>query len=341
MNGSSRSRDGKVCPADLLVDHPQPQSSPHAHSSIDFAFCHLEIRDLVASGNIVLAMDQLRRHFPGVIGNYGVQPLSEWKKEDEEGSSHGLGFSKRRSTEVDEEGVEVDEPDEEEDEDEEDDEDEDSVVDDDRNGSNEDELMGRPTTASSAQLGLNTPATGSRPVNLYLTLAIQSFIENIRQLEPSSDQDMDLSSMASSMHSDFGGQSEGNAPARNGKSLALEVTQVSSPEPSGRMTPRDGDNLLTSNGAGGNNKSSRTLACIAQAQRLYAEVTTYFEEEDAQPFINILEGATALLAYPDMGSSPLAFWLSPTRRTDLAKVVNDSIIGESRRGEMNLCVPRG
>ena len=272
-----------------------------------------------------------------MIGNYGVQPLSEWKREDE-GGGHpdGMGFGKGRTTEVDEEGVEVDEVDEEEDEDDEDDEDEDSVVDDDRNGSNEDDLMGRPSTVAAAQADSHTLFTGSRPVHLYLNLAIQSFIENIRQLEPSSDQDIDLSSMASSMHSEFG-QPEGNAaPGRNGKSLAFEVTRTSSPDPSGRLTPRDGDNLLSSNGGGGNNKSSRTLACIAQAQRLYAEVTTYFEEEDAQPFVDILEGATALLAYPDMGSSPLAFWLSPTRRIDLADVVNDSIIGKSppRRDEL-------
>jgi hypothetical protein len=282
----------------------------------------IEIRDLVAAGNIMLAMDQLGRYFPGVIGNYGVQPLSEWRKEwGMNGEFSKEAMSKLKDNGVDVNLVDVDSDEEDED----DDEDDDSVGDDDRNGSNEDDLLGQPTTST----GFGTPAAESRPVNLYLHLAIQSFIENIRQLAPSSDQDdMDLSSMASSMHSEFG-QAAGDVPVRNGKSLALEVTRMSSPEPSGRMTPRDdGDNLL---GNGGGNKSSRTLACIAQAQRLYAEVTTYLEEEDAQPFINILEGATALLAYPDMGSSPLAFWLSLTRRTDLAKVVNDSIIGKYPR----------
>lgn len=298
-----------------------------------------EIRDLVAAGNIVLAMDQLGRHFPGVIGNYGNQSLSEWKREredEDEGHRSGLGTGVgKRSTEVVEDGVEVDEGDEDDEDDDDDDgeEDEDLVTDDGRDGSNEDDLIGRPgMTTSTKEAGSNTPSTGpQRPINLYLNLAIQSFIENIRQLEPFSDQDMDLSSMASSMHSEFGQPEESSLPGRNGKSLAVEADRGSSPDGSGRMIPRDGDNLLNSNG-GGNNRSSRTLACIAQAQRLYAEVTTYLEEEDAQPFINVLEGATALLAYPDMGSSPLAFWLSLTRRTDLAKVVNDSIIGEYRPG---------
>lgn len=155
------------------------------------------------------------------------------------------------------------------------------------------------TTTSIAFPGLKP---GCSSVSLYLNLEIQSFIENVRQLEPSSNPELDYSSMASSMHSEF---AAGDVPR------------------SSKTGSTNGDLLSETPG-----KSSRTLTCVVQARKLYEEATTYLDEDAAEPFVDTIQSVTALLAYTDMASSPLTCWLDKKRRFTLADVVNTAILGE-------------
>lgn len=257
-------------------------------------------------------MDLLRRYFPSVLQNYGStgrkaeyktisadgdaadeteSHASSWDDGSESNDSDGSGesASDREESDVDEEETY--------------------------------RVPGHDEMASTTSVAFPGIKTGVTPACLYLNLEIQSFIENVRQLEASSDAEMDFSSMASSMHSEM---AAADGP-KNGKtalsSFSPSRDSTSSPDLSAR--PRNGDVL-----GGSSSKSSRTLACVAQAQKLYAEATHYMSEDAAEPFINTIESVTALLAYTDMASSPLKCWLDTKRRFTLAETVNSAILGE-------------
>ena len=252
-------------------------------------------------------MELLRRDFPNVLGTYGTVPASAWNKtsDDDEDKSEGYGSS------VDEESNDSGESSED--------------VDDEGHEEQQEETYMVPglddttTTTSVAFPGLKA---GFKSVSLYLNLEIQSFIENVRQLEASSDPDMDFSSMASSMHSDLA------APDgfRNGKTgiMSSGPSRDSTASPDLGAPLRNGDVL-----GGTGSKSSRTLTCVAQAQKLYVEATTYLDEDAAEPYVNTIESVTALLAYTDMAASPLSCWLDKKRRFTLAEMINSAILSES------------
>jgi hypothetical protein len=146
--------------------------------------------------------------------------------------------------------------------------------------------------------------TYNRPTFLLLNMETQSFIENVRNLGTSPSGEMDYSSMASSMHSEFGGANNGGSTGK--------------PE-EGRLGPLNGV---------GQTKSSRTLACLAQIQGLYAKANELLKGQEAEIFIKAIEEAGALLVYTDMDTSPLSAWLDVSRRETLAELVNRCILSK-------------
>jgi hypothetical protein len=268
-------------------------------------------------------MDLLRRYFPSVLQNYGsTGSKAEYKTLSADGDAADETESHASSWDDGSESNDSDGSGESDSDGEESDVDEEETY----------RVPGHDEMASTTSVAFPGIKTGVTPASLYLNLEIQSFIENVRQLEASSDAEMDFSSMASSMHSEMAA-TDG---LKNGKtalsSFAPSRDSTSSPDLSAR--PRNGDVL-----GGSSSKSSRTLACVAQAQKLYAEATNYMSEDAAEPFINTIESVTALLAYTDMASSPLKCWLDTKRRFTLAETVNSAILGEwCRRRAMSFSI---
>lgn len=185
----------------------------------------------------------------------------------------------------------------------------------------------------------------NRPAYLLINLLTQSFIEQVRALgehtsgEKDHDEngDVDLSSLTSSIHSEFassdGGHGTTLAPFNDLTGKAMAITTTSTQVSSDRQIDRskNGNSGLTDPLESGSGKTSRTLECLTRAQNLYTLITEMLPGSEADEFVKAVEEAGALLVYKNMKDSPLRGWLSLNRRRKLATMVNKSILGESSR----------
>lgn len=170
-----------------------------------------------------------------------------------------------------------------------------------------------------------------RPTFLLLNMEIQHFVESIRALGNLSSPEMDFSSMASSMYSEFDApHAASTANGLTGKAVAIALG-VDGDSMNGMDSPRQGGGgRLTPRGNGESKPKTPSQLCLEQAQAVYTKASELLADEpDAMShFDKAIEDAGGLLVYVEADESPLSGWLHLSRREVLAEMVNSSILGK-------------